>query len=505
MIGNVLDYLEHAALTWPERAAFTDERETLTFSGLRAAARNAGSAIAAHVQPRTPVAVVMTDRSVRCVAGMFGVTYAGCPYAPLDAAMPPERLQLILDRLQPGAILCDEATRDAVAQLQCACDVLCYEDIAGIPADDALLADIRSKSSVYDILSILFTSGSTGIPKGVAQSQFSHVMYTEATVEKYAFTHDTVFGNQSPFFYANSIIDIFPPLLLGARVYILPARCLSFPRVLVEQLREHRITELTMTPSSYVKVAQAGVLTENALPELAYIILSGEAAHWQTLQCWMKAAPNAGVWNFYGSTEVFSVAVWRIDRAFAEDEVIPVGVPFAPVEVLILDEDGQPVPRGERGEMFISNPWLCSGYYRDEERTQNAFAVDPLGRGYHTRYYRTGDIGCIGADGVLTVLGRKDSQIKRAGYRMEIGEVEATLHSIPGWENGCVLYDRENGKLCCFWEGTLTQRDIQSALKKQLPRYALPDTYLHVDAMPYTANMKVDRLKLMQMLHAVPK
>lgn len=500
MIGNVLDYVEHAAVTWPERAAFTDEQETLTFSALRQACRNVGSAVAAHVSPRTPVAVVMTDRSIRCVAAMLGVTYAGCPYAPLDAAMPPERLQIILDLLQPGAILCDEATRAAVGQVSYPGKVLCYEEMVGIPADDDRLADIRSKTSVYDILSILFTSGSTGVPKGVAQSQFSYVMYTEATVKKYSFTEKTVFGNQSPFFYANSIIDIFPPLLLGARVYILPARCLSFPKMLVEQLHEKHITELTMTPSSYVKAAQAGVLTENALPELEYIILSGEAAHWQTLQCWMKAAPNAGVWNFYGSTEVFSVAVWRIDREFAEDEVIPVGVPFSMVEVLILDEDGQPVPRGERGEMFISNPWLCSGYYRDEKRTADAFTVDPLNRGYYTRYYRTGDIGCIGLDGALTVLGRKDSQIKRAGYRMEIGEVEAALHSIPGWENGCVLYDKESGKLCCFWEGALGQKELQAALKKQLPRYALPDTYLHVETIPHTANMKIDRQKLMAMI-----
>lgn len=502
MVGNVLEYLEHAAVTWPERVAFADEKEHLTFARLEDTARRVGTAVSAHAQQRQPVAVVMTDRSVRCVAGLLGVTYAGCPYAPLDAAMPAERLQIILDQLEPAAILCDADTRHAVESVRTACPVILYEEAAASERDDARLADIRSRDSVYDILSILFTSGSTGVPKGVAQSQFSYVMYTEATVDKYTFTHDTVFGNQSPFFYANSIIDIFPPLMLGARVYILPARCLSFPRMLVEQLREQHITELTMTPSSYVKAAQAGVLAENSLPELEYIILSGEAAHWQTLQCWMKAAPNAGVWNFYGSTEVFSVAVWRIDREFAEDEVIPVGVPFAPVEVLILDEDGQPVPRGERGEMFISNPWLCSGYYRDETRTQAAFTVDPLGRGYHTRYYRTGDIGCIGTDGVLTVLGRKDSQIKRAGYRMEIGEVEAALHSIPGWENGCVLYDRESGKLCCFWEGALGQKEIQAALKKQLPRYALPDTYIHVDEMPYTANMKIDRVRLRKMMQA---
>lgn len=500
MVGNVLEHLENAAARWPDRIAFADEKSTLTFSALHDAARRFGSVVAACTQPRQPVAVVMNDRSVTCVAALLGVLYAGCPYAPLDAAMPPERLQIILDQLQPAAILCDESTRAAVARVNAVCPVLLCEEAAKAQVDEERLADIRAQDSVWDILSILYTSGSTGVPKGVAQSQYSYITYTEATVEKYSFTQETVFGNQSPFFYANSIIDIYPPLMLGATVYILPARCLSFPKMLVEQLREHHITELTMTPSSYIKAAQAGVLKAGCLPELEYIILSGEAAHWQTLQCWMQAAPNAGVWNFYGSTEVFSVAVWRIDRDFTDGEVIPVGVPFAQVEVLIVDEDGHPLPRGERGEMLIANPWLFSGYYRDKARTDAAFTDDPLNRGYRTRYYCTGDIGCISEDGMLTVHGRKDSQIKRAGYRMELGEVDVALRQIPGWDHGLALYDKESGKLCCFWTGSLTQKEILAALKKSLPRYALPDTYIHLDEMPYTATMKIDRVKLRGMI-----
>ncbi|HHT14429.1 MAG: AMP-binding protein [Christensenellales bacterium] len=500
MVDNVLKYLENAVNKWPNRVAFSDEKTSITFTTLYDTVRGIGSAVAECTRPRQPVAVLMNDRNVQCVAGLLGVLYAGCPYAPLDIAMPTERLQIILDQLKPAAILCDESTYASVMRANITCPVLTAEAAACHQIDENHLAAIRSQTSIYDILSILYTSGSTGIPKGVAQSQFSYIMYTEATVEKYSFTQETIFGNQSPFFYANSIIDIYPPLLLGATVYILPAQCLSFPKVLVEHLCKHRITELTMTPSSYIKAAQAGVLKEGCLPDLKYIILSGEAAHWQTLQKWMAAAPNAGVWNFYGSTEVFSVAVWCIDQEFSDDEVIPVGLPYKEVEILIVDENGEQLPRGERGEMLIANPWLCSGYYLDTERTQEAFVIDPLDRGYYTRYYRTGDIGCISEEGVLTVLGRKDSQIKRGGYRMEIGEVEVALRKIPGWKNGCVLYDQEQEKLCCFWEGSLTQKEIQSALRKQLPRYALPDTFIHVEALPYTATMKLNREMLRKMI-----
>ena len=501
MYGNALEYLENAVKNWPDRIAFEDEREALTYTALQDAAQRVGTALATHVAPRQPVAVVMTDRSVRCVAAMMGVLYAGCPYAPLDVAIPTERLQVIFDLLKPAAILCDEVTRRSVEMANYPCPVLTYEEIVETEIDSQKIAFIREQASPWDILSILFTSGSTGVPKGVAQSHYSYVSYIEVNTKRFGFKMEVeVVANQSPFFYANSITDIYPSMKIGAPVYIMPERCLSFPKMLVETLREKRVTELTMTPSSYVKAAQSGVLTPGCLPELQYIVLSGEAAHWQTLAVWLKAAPNAAVWNFYGSTEMLGVAVRKLERVYADGEVIPVGVPHNGVEVLILDENGNEVPKGEKGEMHIANPWLFSGYYRDAIRTDAAFSYDPLARGYRTRYYCSGDIGSFNEEGELRVHGRVDCQIKRAGYRMELGEVEAALRQIPGWEHGLVLYDKESGKLACFWTGILTKKDIVAELKKTLPRYALPDTYIHLDEMPYTATMKIDRQRLRQMM-----
>ena len=500
MYENVLSYLEEAAEKWPDRVGFADEREELTYAALLEAAQRIGTGVAKYAALHQPVAVIVTDRSVRCVAALLGVLYAGCPYSPLDAALPAERLQIIFGQLQPAAIICDEATRAGVESAGWNCPVLNYEQLVTTEIDADQLAWIRARVSTWDILSILFTSGSTGVPKGVAQSHYSYLAYTEYNFVRFGFTQQDVFGNQSPFFYANSITDLFQPIRLGARVYIIPSRCLSFPRMLVDTLHEQGVTVLCMTPSSYVKAAGSGVMTEGCLPHLKYIILSGEAAHWQTLQVWLKSAPNAAVWNFYGSTELLGVAVRRLERAYGDHEVIPVGSLYAGTDLLIVDEDGNEMPRGEKGEMYIANPWLFSGYYRDAARTDAAFIDDPLDRGYRTRYYRTGDIGCIDEDGVLSVLGRKDSQIKRAGYRMELGEVEIALHQIPGWKNGCVLYDRESGKLCCFWEGALTQKELLASLKKQLPRYAVPDTFIHLDEIPHTATMKIDREKLRKMI-----
>lgn len=488
---NVLEYLEMSAARVPGRAAYIDERGTLCYADLLREAQRVGSAVARRLPHGGAVAVMMDARDKRCVAALLAALYAGCAYAPLDASMPAERLRVILKQLSPGMILYDQSGETVAMPFGDEYPLLAYEAARGESADDALLSAVRARASEDDALSILFTSGSTGVPKGVVHTMRAYLDWTEATERKYGFSEETVFGNQSPFFYANSIIDIFSPIKLGTTTCIFPASALSFPRRFVELLNEWKITELTMTPSSYVRVASADVLTPGLLPNLQYIILSGEAAPWPTLRQWMRAAPNAGVWNFYGSTEAFSVAVWKLDRAFADGEVVPVGVPFEEVALIFADEDGRALPPGEKGEMYVSDPWLAAGYHRDEPRTAEAFGV--IGG---KRYYRTGDIGFLNERGELVVLGRRDSQIKHRGYRMELGEVEHALRALPGWKDGCCLFDRDSGRITCVWTGALDKKEIVRGLKALLPKYALPDDYARLDELPRTATGKIDRRAL---------
>lgn len=493
-VQHILEYLEATARRTPERVAFVDEAKALTFAELHQTARAIGTALAGRVQPRQPVVILMNDRSVQCVAAMMGVLYAGCCYVPLDAALPQERLQLIAERLQPALVLHDMRGEQAAAAFRC--EALAYEQAVAHPVCQEQLASIRTQATPDDPMAIMYTSGSTGIPKGVVQSMRSHVRYTKATIEKYGFTANTIFGNQSPFFYANSIIDIFPTLALGAKTIILPAKALAFPKVLINQLNAHRIIELTMTPSSYVKVAASGVLTAGELPYLKYIVLSGEAAHWATLEKWLAAAPGAEVWNFYGSTELYSVAVWRLNRAFEDGQTIPVGPLFDGVEIRFMDEDGQAARVGEPGEMLIHTPWLAEGYYGDAARTEEVFLTAEDGR----RFYRSGDVGLINQENQLVVLGRKDTQIKHMGYRMEIGETERALLTVEGLDEGCCLFDKDSGLLHCFYTGAAEIKAVSAALKKKLPRYAIPDQFHHLDSMPYTATTKIDRRLLRQYL-----
>ena len=501
MKANMLEYLEATAKRVPDRIAFYDDQESLTYAMLRDSARHIGSCLAAIAAPRTPVALLMDSRSIRNIPAMFGALYAGCAYAPLDIAMPPERLRMLLELLQPSAVLMDE--RGERAFVACGLDGFPaenYDAALSAEADDERLTVIRRQASIYDPMSILYTSGSTGIPKGSIQPHFSYIHWLEATIAMYGFTENVVFGNQSPFFYANSILDIFPPVALGAKTYLLPSGVLTFPKKMIACLNEHHISELCMTPSSFVSIANAGVLTPGAVPHLKWGIMSGESMPWLPLKVWMDATPGADWWHFYGSTEMFSVAVGKVDKGHQAGDRLPVGRPFPIVHILFVDEDGNEVPPGEPGEMLVSSPMIGCGYHRDPERTRSAWVTDPLGRGWQERFYRCGDVGYLRTDGQLMVLGRRDSQIKHMGYRMELGEVEAVLHALPGWQEGCVLFDQEQDRIWCFFSGKLEEKQLRAGLKESLARYMLPDQYVHLETMPHTANMKIDRQKLRQMM-----
>lgn len=214
---------------------------------------------------------------------------------------------------------------------------------------------------------------------------------------------------------------------------------------------------------------------------------------WEPLEKWMDAALQAGWWHFYGSTEMFSVAVGKITGPPGEGERIPVGKPFPQVHILFLDEDGE---RGESGELLVSSPWVSTGYYKDTERTEESWVTVPYQSGRLEQFYRSGDLGYLKEDGRLVITGRKDSQIKHCGYRMEVGEVETALRAFPKWEEGCVLFQKETGKLWCFFNGETEEKEVKRWLKKRLPGYMLPDVYRHLSSMPHTSTMKLDRAAL---------
>lgn len=501
MKANFLEHLEETARRLPDKTAFYDDREGMTFLELEEKARRIGSRLALVTPPRKPVALLLDARSIRNISAMYGTLYAGCAYAPLDITMPPERLKLLLDLMQPSAVLADEkGIRAYESSGMSGVPLLDWEEVVSSAADEERLQSIRNQASVFDLMSVLYTSGSTGIPKGSVQTHFSYLHWTDATIGVYGVTEEVVFGNQSPFFYANSVLEVITPVALGATVYLLPSGTLTFPKKMIGCLRDHHVTLLCMTPSSFISIVNSGALTPGCLPEMKWGIMSGESMPWEPLKVWMDATPNADWWHFYGSTEMFSVAVGKVDRNHKSGDRLPVGKPFALAHILFLDENGDEAKPGEPGEMFVSSPWIAMNYHRDPERTAASWITDPLKRGWPERFFRGGDLGYLREDGQLMVIGRRDSQIKHMGYRMEIGEVDAAMRKIPGVQEEIVLFDSGNDRLWCFFTGEADEKQIQAGLKEQLAKYMIPDRFVKLEEMPHTASMKLDRAKLKEFM-----
>ena len=492
---NAAEYLERTAARVPDKIAFSDASGSLTFGQLLTRARALGTVLAGLPGCKNAPVAVLTGRTVQSVAALQGVLQSGNYYVPIDEQMPEARMRRILTQVHARAIVFSESSRPQAERLTDCAPLVCLEEAEKTAPDDALLQARREQIIDLDPVYLLFTSGSTGTPKGIVISHRAILDFTDWLTDFCGYTEHEVFGNQSPFFYANSIIDIFPPALLGAKACMIPATALSFPKTLVNYLRQKGITELTMTPSSFVQVANSGVLTENCLPELEYMIMSGEVMPWAQLAVWMNAAPKGHAWNFYGSTEMFSVSVGKVEGNYEAGQLIPVGKPFPTVKIRFMTDDGQAAAPGEAGEMYVSSPMVSQAYYRDEERSRAVYVADPLGQEPGV-WFRSGDYGFLDAQGQLNVLGRKDSMVKHHGYRMELGEVEAALRSIPGCLEACCLLDKEQDVLWAFAAGNLTEKALMDALKTKLARYMLPDKIVLLPELPHTANMKIDRQTL---------
>ena len=485
MTRNVLEWLEQTASAYPEKTAFEDEGGCLSFGALQARAREIGSHLAGLVEPQSPV-LIMMEKSPDCIAAMLGAVYAGCFYTPVDPAMPRARLELIAGVLRPACILCKEKYADTAKTLAEDVPVIVARDIPA-RADEAVLAQIRRRHVDADLLYVLFTSGSTGGPKGVAITHRSVIDFIQWAVPALGIDAACVFGNQAPLYFDNSVLDIYCALRTGAMVHFIPKRHFTFPAGMAEYLRTAGINTLFWVPSALTGVAQAGLTKENA-PTLRKVLFCGEVMPCRTLNLWRKAVPDALYVNMYGPTEITDVCMYYVvDRDFADDDKLPIGFPCANTRIDLID-----------GEICVSGTCLSPGYYNAPEKTAEAFVPHPLRRGVKEIMYRTGDLGCYNQMGEMMFIGRRDSQIKRHGYRIELGEIETVLCALVEVDDGCCFYDEQQEKIVCFFAGDTEEKQLRRALKAKLPRYMLPDAFIRREALPKTGNGKTDRVQLKQ-------
>ncbi len=500
MQKHLMEYLDTIVQRVPEKLAFSNGETCLTFHETREQARRIGSFLSAHGHDREPVVVFMA-RGPRPIVAFFGVLYAGCYYVALDQEMPAHRIELILRELRPKALICDDSTCELAAELSPDSAMYHYDEMILAAEDADRLADRQTRAIDTDPAYIVFTSGSTGIPKGVIANHRSVIRYVETLSELLDFGPDTVFGNQTPLYFDACLKEIIPTLKFGAATYIIPKQLFMFPLRLVEYLNTHRINTICWVVSALTMVSGLGVLEQLVPEHLKTIAFASEVFPIKQFNRWRQALPEARFINLYGPTETTGVCCYyEVDREFQLDEVIPIGRPFPNTEILLLDEHQKIPAPGQPGEICIRGTSLTMGYYRDPEKTQAAFVQNPLNDAYPELIYRTGDLGRLNERGELVFMSRLDQQIKHMGHRIELGEIEVIAGMYSGVEHTGCLYDHDKQKIWLFYVGSAPAADVSRFLRGRLPRYMLPNVVRQLDTMPLTSNRKIDRQSLRRLL-----
>lgn len=498
MVKSVLDYLENAASLYGERCAYRDAKQAFTFGQVRSIARRAGTSIAGLKAWNRPVAVFM-EKSASMIIGFLGAVYGGCCYCPLDISMPKDRLSVILKTLDPAAVIYGRGQEEQIRNMDLSCPVFMFEELCLKEEDPGILEEIRGRRTALDPLYILFTSGSTGIPKGVVVSHQVMINNMEWLEEEYGFCPEDVMGNQAPLYFDVSDHDVYCPLKFGCSTIIIPPELFTFPARLMAFLNEERVTGIFWVPFALCTAANLRALEAETPKYLKYIFFAGEVMPLKQLNYWRRFVPDACYCNMYGPTETYVCTYYNVDREFGDDETLPIGRPCGNVDILVLDEKGRQILPGDKGEgeLCVKGCTLALGYYNDLERTRAWFVQNPRNPHYPERIYRTGDMVSYNERGELMYHDRMDLQIKRLGYRIELGEIEAASGAVHGIRECACVYDPSRQMILFFYTGQkLEKRELSAGLSAKLPKYMMPNRYVYLEEMPRNQNGKIDRKRL---------
>lgn len=452
------------------------------------------------LQPKAPAAIV----------SMLATLKAGAVYVPLDVASPFARVEKILTAADPRLVLASAHASKLTAQLSIDAGLISVSGVldgaqATLQDADGYDADpLPTITTPSDPAHILFTSGSTGVPKGVIITHAMVDAFLDWALGYFGHRPGDRISGHPPLHFDLSTFDIYGSLSCGAELHLVPGDVL-LPRQLAAFIRDSQLTQWFSVPSTFAYMARGDAVTEGDFPSLKRIIWCGEVLQPAVLAYWMRRVPQCTYTNLYGPTEATIASSYYTVAAVPEDETvaIPIGTPCTGENIRVLDETFAPAPPGEIAELYIEGAGLSPGYWRDEEKTRAAFVDDPR---TGQRLYRTGDLGRRDEQGLLHFVGRADSQIKSRGYRIELGEIETTLTAVAGVAECAIVGVSTDGfdgtAICCAWvsrpDADLDPRGLRASLAEALPAYMLPSRWLQFAELPKNPNGKIDRPALRQ-------
>lgn len=456
-------------------------------------------------------------KGLESAIAVYGIMAAGGAYVPLDPSMPPFRLRSIIEDCGIRDLIAESSLSENLAHATADAKTG-FRSLVGMDADTATGVDGTSWHSVFsgpdhlpnvvlmerDLAYIMYTSGSTGEPKGLMHTHGSGLSYASTAAHVYGVTDADILANHSPLHFDMSTFDYFSGPLRGATTVIVSEQITKLPASMSQLIEDEKITIWYSVPWALIQLLQHGALSKRDLSSLRWVMFGGEHFPVKHLRAIMQVIPRARFSNVYGPAEVNQCAYHHLpELPNSDSESIPIGTIWPNAESLIVDDRDRPVARGQVGELLVRTPTMMSGYWARPDLNRRVFYRAPLSGGFERTYLRTGDLVRQDATGNLWLVGRKDRQVKIRGYRVELDEIEAALHSVDGVMEAAVVtfFDGDatnhiKAAVTLKPGSNLRETEILTSTRQRIPIYAVPQRVAVMDEFPRTASGKIDRSEL---------
>lgn len=515
MIYLLSQLVDQSAERFPEREAFRFGKEAFTYAQMAQRTSQLAHVLAARGVRRGDRVGIFMNRCLETAIAIHGVLKAGAAYVPLSPFAPASRTHFLLhdcgirhvitepsQRRALDALITSDVKLDTLIGLDgnTAIPSVSWEEVATFP--ESRSPDVRVLAD--DLAYVMYTSGTTGVPKGIMHTHHSGLSYARLSADLYDLRETDRVANHAAIHFDISTFGYFSAPLAGAATVILSEAHTKFPASLSKLMEDEAITIWYSVPAALSQLLQLGALEQRDLNSLRWVLYGGEPFAPKQLRALMKLWPGAQFSNVYGPAEVNQCTFYTLPAPPQNDEPIPLGAVWDNTEMLIVDEHDNKVGTGATGELLIRSATMMTGYWGQPDLTKKAFFHRTRIPGCVETFYRTGDLVRCDESGKLHFLGRRDRQIKTRGYRVELDEVEAAVMAHPAVEETAVFPMTNdvgetliNAVVIRKEIGTMVDEpDLRNHLYDLLPPYAIPQRITFAESLPRTAAGKIDRNEL---------
>ena len=508
MITLVHQYFSDSAKKFPDKIAVSCDEESISYADLEQFSNSFSLQLKQAGVSRGEFVPFFMPKSINSIKSILSILKADCAYVPVDVNSPAQRLLSIISSTSAKVVVVDSESKKLFESLltQDQRPVLINVEEFEVTEDVA----IKSQNISIDLAYVLFTSGSTGVPKGVMIPHKAIIDYIDWCVDEYQLTDKDVISNHAPLYFDNSTFDLYTAFKTGATLHLVHEQLNAVIPLLVGWLRTRKITTFFCVPSVLTMLLRSRRLKPDSLPDLRYVICAGEVLPTDAVASWMDIYPHIEFINMYGPTEItVDCSFYKIlEKPVDSSTSIPIGIARRNMEMFVRKENNElSNAPGDQGELLVRGTSVAYGYLGDSEKTNKVFIQNPQHDLFHDPLYCTGDLVKIDDQKQYIFMGRADDQIKFLGYRIELGEIEASLCGLSDVNEAVVVFNKsvdgsadEIGALVNM-SNSITLDELQVQLKDKLPSYMVPTRILsYTDDFPRTPNGKYDRKSTLSMV-----